>query len=125
VTEAQGELGVQLPADYVQFLRWGDGWEGWVGKSYVRLLGRDDLPWANDADFRLGFPGLIAVGGDGGLETFALDFRLERRRSRRRCHRSEQFRSARYLADRGQLHRCLECIIPRRAGPQVTLPHPD
>jgi hypothetical protein len=75
LAEVQILLGIQLPADYIQFLEWGDGWEGPLGESYIQLAGHHDLPWANDADFRLAFPGLIAIGGDGGLETYALDFR--------------------------------------------------
>jgi hypothetical protein len=75
VARVERALGFTLPPDYVQFLVWGDGWEGWIGGSYLQLLSRDELPFANDDHFRDAFPGLVDIGGDGGLETYALDYR--------------------------------------------------
>lgn len=75
IAGVEAALGHRLPSDYRDLLAWGDGWEGWIGEAYLRLHGLADLPWANDADFRQAFPGLVAIGGNGGLETYALDFR--------------------------------------------------
>jgi hypothetical protein len=76
LADLESSLGVSFPADYAQFLRWSDGWVGWIGDaSYVRLHGTDELQIANDGRFRSAFPGLLAIGGDGGLETYAIDFR--------------------------------------------------
>lgn len=71
-------LGVRFPADYLRFLRWGNGWEGWLGDQYLRLHGVDELSSANDAAFRQAFPDLVAIGSDGALETYALDLRSDR-----------------------------------------------
>jgi hypothetical protein len=59
LAELEGLLGVSLPVDYGRFLRWGDGWEGWIGDtSFVRLHGAKELPISNDGRWRSAFPGL-------------------------------------------------------------------
>lgn len=73
---AETALNASFPPDYRTFLAWSNGWEGWLGESYWQLHSCEDLPFANDEPFRRSNPGVVAVGGDGGLETFALDYRL-------------------------------------------------
>jgi SMI1 / KNR4 family (SUKH-1) len=75
IEELERALGVVFPDDYRTFLRWSNGWAGWLGEEYIALSSTSDLPWANDEDSRRLYPGVVNVGGDGGLETFALDFR--------------------------------------------------
>jgi hypothetical protein len=74
LAEFQALLGVALPSDYTAFLAWANGWEGFCGESYLRLDGVEGVLAGDDA-FRSQFPGMIAIGGDGGLETYALDYR--------------------------------------------------
>jgi hypothetical protein len=71
----QRTLGVTLPSDYLAFLSWSNGWEGFLGVDYVELSSTDDVLIANDSDFRQLYPGVVSIGGDGGVETFALDHR--------------------------------------------------
>jgi hypothetical protein len=76
LAEFERAFGVTFPTDYASFLLWANGWEGWIGReSYLRLHGAEGLTLANDSAFRQAFPDLVAIGSDGGLETYALDYR--------------------------------------------------
>jgi hypothetical protein len=75
IDRVETTIGRHLPSDYRALLEWGDGWEGWIGEGYLQLHGLGDLQGANDAHFQDGLPGLVAIGGNGGLETYALDYR--------------------------------------------------
>ena len=70
----EARLGVALPSDYKAFLAFANGWEGFHGECYLQLDPIEDV-LAGDDLFRSLFPAMIAIGGDGGLETFALDYR--------------------------------------------------
>lgn len=72
---AERQLAITLPDDYRAFLLWSNGWEGTLGKAYLQLVPLHELSGANDEAFRSTYPGALAIGGDGGLETFALDYR--------------------------------------------------
>jgi hypothetical protein len=69
------QLGVRLPDDHRAFLSWSDGWDGEFGDTWLVLDNTEALADGNDESFRKSFPGYVAVGGNGGLETFALDYR--------------------------------------------------
>jgi hypothetical protein len=75
IAEAEAQLGVRLPDDHAALLRWSNGWEGEFGDTWLVLDDSDSLPDANDGGFREGFPGYVAIGGNGGLVTYALDYR--------------------------------------------------
>jgi hypothetical protein len=75
IRAAEDQLGRTLPDDHRAFLMWSNGWEGLYGESYLHLGSIDDILLANAPDFQESFPGLIAVGGDLGMETYALDYR--------------------------------------------------
>jgi hypothetical protein len=45
------------------------------GEAPLKIDALADLQSHNDAAFRELYPGVIAVGGNGGLETYALDYR--------------------------------------------------
>jgi hypothetical protein len=72
---AEGLLGVTLPDDLKDFYRWSDGWDGFYGEAPLQIDALVDLQSHNDPQFRQLYPGVIAIGGNGGLETYALDYR--------------------------------------------------
>lgn len=71
------DLGIKLPLDYRAFLSWSGGWEGRFGERWLVLDHPRGVRLANNDAFRELFPGYVAIGGDGALETFA--FRCEPR----------------------------------------------
>ena len=71
----EARLGVRFPVDYKDFLRWSNGWDGNFGETWLVLDDIDSVIDANDEGFREGFAGYVAIGGNGGLETYALDYR--------------------------------------------------
>jgi hypothetical protein len=75
IADVATRLGVQLPDDYAAFLRWSNGWDGEFGGTWLVLDAIEAVPDANDGAFRDDFPGYVAIGGNGGLETYALDYR--------------------------------------------------
>jgi hypothetical protein len=74
LADLESRLGLLLPSDYKAFLGFANGWEGFYGGVYLRLDGIEVVAAENHL-FRSQFAGLVAIGGDGGLETFALDSR--------------------------------------------------
>lgn len=68
-------LGVRLPDDHRAFLSWSNGWDSEFGDTWLVLDDIDAIADGNDHSFRKGFPGYVAIGGNGGLETLALDYR--------------------------------------------------
>ena len=75
VRRAEGELRVQLPSDYVAFLKESNGAEGTISESsYVALWPVDELRAANDDYGVVEFaPGLLLFGSDGGDTAYAFD----------------------------------------------------
>jgi hypothetical protein len=76
IREVESMLKAPLPLDYVDFLLYADGGEGFVGNSYLVLWPTKDLVTLNEAyGFPEFTPGLFAFGSDGGSEAFAFDMR--------------------------------------------------
>ena len=75
IAELEARLAVRLPDDHKAFLRWSNGWEGEFGETWLVLDDIKSILDANDEGFRKDFPGYVAIGGNGGLETYAFDFR--------------------------------------------------
>lgn len=78
LVEAEGIIGVPLPEDLKEVLRWSNGGKGWIGT--------DDRPaffWLHSTveiaqDYRDGFcafHGVVLIGTNGSREHFALDYR--------------------------------------------------
>ena len=67
-------LGVRLPDDHRAFLSWSNGWDSEFGDGWLVLDDIDAIADSNDESFRKSFPGFVAIGGNGGLETLALDY---------------------------------------------------
>jgi hypothetical protein len=72
IASAEHRLGVRLPDDLRAFLRWSNGWEDEFGETWLVLDGTEEISDRNDSGFREAFPGYVAFGGNGGLETYAL-----------------------------------------------------
>ncbi|QEX18343.1 hypothetical protein FRZ44_36480 [Hypericibacter terrae] len=70
--------GLALPQDYVDFLRYENGGEGFIGSAYLILWRVEELLELNRAyqvtDYA---PGLLLFGSDGGGEAFAFDRRSD------------------------------------------------
>ena len=77
IDACQRDLGVTLPAEYLDFLRQSDGGEGFIGGgAYLILWPAHQLASLNRAygvhDFA---PGLLLIGSNGGGEGFGFDTR--------------------------------------------------
>jgi len=66
-------LKTKFPDDFRLFLKRVDGYEGFVGKSYVHLAGVNDMEELTDAYCSESYPDKICIGSDGGGEVFVLD----------------------------------------------------
>lgn len=76
IAKVQEQLGLNLPADYVAFLRRTNGGEGFVGQQYVIFWGVDELPSMNcDYEVEMYAPGLLVFGSSGGGEAYGFDTR--------------------------------------------------
>ena len=77
IEELEAALGRQLPPDYTEFLRIGNGGEGFIGDAVYAILWRcGELIEINEAyQVQQRAPGLLAFGSDGGGEGFGFDTR--------------------------------------------------
>jgi hypothetical protein len=77
LAESENTLHKKLPADYVQFLKFANGGEGYVGSGvYLVLWSAQDLSRLNELyEVQENAPGLVIFGSDGGGEAFGFDTR--------------------------------------------------
>jgi len=76
VAAAEEELGLKLPADFVQFLKSGNGGEGFIGRKYVIFWGVEELPSINESyEVQQCAPGLLIFASSGGGEAYGFDTR--------------------------------------------------
>lgn len=70
----QKESGTQMPSDYLDFLQFANGGEGWIGDFYIILWRFDHLFQMNDSyNAKEYIPELLLIGSDGGGEAYAFD----------------------------------------------------
>lgn len=77
ITEAERQLGLKFPAEYVEFLKIANGGEGFIGKgAYAMLWCIQELASMNRAyEVQKNAPGLLIFGSDGGGEAYGFDTR--------------------------------------------------
>lgn len=77
IAEAEKQLGVKLPKEYVEFLKFTNGYEGPIDpKSYCALWSVEKLAAMNNCyNVDESVPGLLIFGSDGGGEAFGFDTR--------------------------------------------------
>lgn len=76
IRNAEEALQVELPPDYVSFLRSYNGGEGTIGETYLVLWKAEELAEMNQSYRATEFvPELLLIGSDGGGEAFAFDKR--------------------------------------------------
>jgi hypothetical protein len=76
IAAGEVQLGMRLPADYVEFLKFTNGGEGFIGKEYVILWGIEDLYSMNQSyEIKKYVPGLLIFGSNGGGEAYGFDTR--------------------------------------------------
>jgi len=68
------KTGLELPLNYINFLKIANGGEGFIGNSYISLWKIEELQELNVA-YQVGeyAPGLLLIGSDMGGEAFAFD----------------------------------------------------
>ncbi len=72
--EFQAQIPGPLPPDYLEFMRWSNGAEGFVGPSYLVLLPVEDVLPRNKRLLVDEFaPGLVIFASDGGGTAYAFD----------------------------------------------------
>ena len=77
IASGETQLRVRLPVDYVEFLKFANGGEGFVGKHYVILWHIEDLASMNESyEVQKYVPGLLIFGSDGGGEAYGFDTRI-------------------------------------------------
>jgi SMI1-KNR4 cell-wall len=78
IAMSERQLAVQLPRDYVEFLKQSNGGEGFVGRSACLILWNAE----NLAEMQRAYevdtyaPGLLIFGSDGGGEAYGFDTRV-------------------------------------------------
>lgn len=79
VKEVQLQLGISLPAEYLEFMIESNGADGFVGSnSYLILWPLEELASLNEASGVHEFaPGLLLFGSDGGGTGYAFDSRSD------------------------------------------------
>lgn len=76
IMSVSSTLPYQLPSDYLEFLKLGNGGCGQIGEIYIDLYRFEELVLTNN---QYGVdryaPGLFIFGSDGGDEAFGFDYR--------------------------------------------------
>ena len=76
IAEGEEQLVARLPAEYIEFLKLGNGGEGFIGNGYVILWGVEELASMNRSyEVQKYAPGLLIFGSDGGGEAYGFDTR--------------------------------------------------
>jgi SMI1 / KNR4 family (SUKH-1) len=77
ITSCGKELGLQLPGDYVEFLKTANGGEGFIGRvGFANLWSVEELPSLNRAyEVQKIVPGLLLFGSNGSGEAYGFDMR--------------------------------------------------
>ncbi len=79
IRSSETELSLQLPGQYIEFLRIGNGGEGFIGESYAILWDVSELASLNTSyESNKWAPGFLIFGSDGGDEAFGFDTRKPR-----------------------------------------------
>lgn len=80
IIETEKQVGLKLPAEYVELLKLTNGGEGFVGKNaYVMLWSVEELASRNQSyEVQKCAPGLLIFGSDGGDEAYGFDTRTSR-----------------------------------------------
>ncbi len=84
IAEAEKLFGLEFPREYVEWLKFTNGYTGWIGENrrrYVDLWRVEELRSLNDGyrvpDWALG---ALVFGSTGGGEAFAFDMRTAQHR---------------------------------------------
>src|SRR5690349_5180965 len=75
----QAQARTAVPDDYLTFLGWSNGAEGWIGPNYIAFFPAEAVAenaWAGYV-YEEFLPGLWLIGGDGGEAYFAFDTRSQ------------------------------------------------
>lgn len=77
IADCEVRMGVKLPDDYVEFLRFANGGEGFVADLAYLILWRVEDLVRNNEGYRVKeyVPGLFIFGSDGGGEAYGFDTR--------------------------------------------------
>lgn len=70
LTKLTVAMPVKLPLDYLSFLSWSDGLDGFVGENYLILYSAEEVRTLGVCEY---WPPFIVIGSDGGGEAFAYD----------------------------------------------------
>jgi hypothetical protein len=73
IIDLETRLNSKLPDDYKQFLKKINGYEGFLGQSYVRLVSVKELEEFTDIFCSEIYPDKICIGTNGGGEVFMIE----------------------------------------------------
>ncbi|HZQ06617.1 MAG TPA: SMI1/KNR4 family protein [Anaerolineae bacterium] len=77
IAEIQANLHVTFPNDYVDFLSYSDGADGYIGNAYLKLFNLDRIARLRQQTLASGVKSeLILFGSDGATWSYAFDSRL-------------------------------------------------
>lgn len=76
IAKAEADLHVSFPLDYLEFMQFSNGVEGFVGHQYLELWRIEDLQ-AMNAGYRVPefLPDFLMFGSDGGGTGYVFDLR--------------------------------------------------
>jgi len=79
IERSEDQLATHLPGEYKEFLKVGNGGEGFIGESeYAIFWGVDELYSLNESyEVATYAPGFLVFGTDGGGEAYGFDTRVE------------------------------------------------
>jgi hypothetical protein len=74
IEEIESFIKFKLPADYMKYLEHYIGYEGFLGKEYIKLLNLDELRDFNEnSGIVANLSNTLGIGGNGGNEFLALE----------------------------------------------------
>lgn len=74
IESLSSDLGVSLPAEYLDFLRQHNGGEGFIGQSYIVLWKAEQIiDFNREYEVEKYAPGIILFGSSGGGEGYGFD----------------------------------------------------
>ncbi|GFM67260.1 MULTISPECIES: SMI1/KNR4 family protein [Pseudomonas] len=76
----ESKVGLALPADYKEFMKWSDGGEGKIKSVYLSMWPSIQILELNDSYKINSYLGgeVLAIGSDGGPICFLLDYRFSK-----------------------------------------------
>ena len=78
IRQAEEDLSIKFPQDYIDFLLFTNGYEGKLGQSYSRFIQVEKIKEYTEDYGREFLPWIVFIGTDGGNEMYIIDKRSDK-----------------------------------------------